>query len=103
MSSPKPFVKLDNVLKEIAIRWGIPGIAVGVVDAGEIIYARGLGVQSLETNTPVTVDSIFCVASIAKCFVANTILQLVERGEVDLDGSISQYLPYFRLNDERYR
>jgi CubicO group peptidase (beta-lactamase class C family) len=103
MSRQKSFVKLDKVLKEIATRWGIPGMAVGVVEAGEIIYAGGFGVQSLETNAPITTDSIFCVASIAKCFVANAILQLVEQGQLDLDGTICQYLPYFRLDDERYR
>jgi CubicO group peptidase (beta-lactamase class C family) len=103
MTSQKSYAKLDEVLKEISSRWGIPGMAVGVIEAGEIIYARGFGVQSLETHKPVTNDSIFCVASIAKCFVANAILQLVEQGKLELDGTICQYLPYFRLNDERFR
>jgi CubicO group peptidase (beta-lactamase class C family) len=76
---------------------------VGLVENGEITYARGFGVQSLATRTPVTPDSMFCVASITKCFVATAMMQLVERGVLQLDAPLVQYLPEFRLDDERYR
>jgi CubicO group peptidase (beta-lactamase class C family) len=94
---------LDAVLQEIMLRWGMPGLAVGIVEGDEIVYAKGFGVQSLENRTLVTPESVFCVQSVSKCFVASAIIQLVERGKVDLDASIVQYLPYFRMNDERYR
>lgn len=84
-------------------RWGIPGLGVGIVENGEIIYARGFGVQSLQTGASVSLDSLFCLASIAKCFVACAILQLVEQGKLELDAPLVHYLPYFRLNDDRYR
>jgi CubicO group peptidase (beta-lactamase class C family) len=96
------WVRLDSVLREINSRWGVPGMAVGIVDDGRIAYRRGFGVRSIVTGEPVTPDSVFCIASIAKCFVACAILQLVEQGQLELDGKISQYLPYFRLADERY-
>jgi CubicO group peptidase (beta-lactamase class C family) len=95
--------KLDAVLKEIIARWNVPGMGVGIVQGSEIVYARGFGVQSLETQVPVTPDSVFCLASIAKCFVACAILQLVEQGRLELDAPLIQYLPYFRLDDDRYR
>ena len=95
--------KLDKVLEEIIHRWGIPGLGVGIVQAGEIAYSRGFGVQSLESGQPVTPDTIFCVASIAKCFTASAVMQLVEKGKVDLDAPIVKFLPYFRLDDERYK
>ena len=95
--------KLDSVLEEIIARWGIPGLGVGIVDEDEIVYAKGFGVQSLETRAPVTPDSIFCVASISKCFVASAVMQLVEQGKLHLDAPLVQYLPYFKLDDERYR
>lgn len=94
--------KLDRVLQEIIDRWGVPGLGVGMVENGEIVYARGFGVQSLETGAPVTLDSLFCIASIAKCFVAAAVMQLVEQGKLDLDTPLVQYLPDFRLDDERY-
>lgn len=94
--------KLDAVLEEIMARWGIPGLGVGIVAGDEIVYAKGLGVQSLDTATPVSPGSVFCVASITKCFVATAVMQLVEQGKICLDAPLIQYLPYFKLDDERY-
>jgi CubicO group peptidase (beta-lactamase class C family) len=93
------FTKLDKVLEEIVSRWGIPGLGAGVVQEGETVYTRGLGVQSLESGRPVTPDSIFCVASVSKCFTASDVMQLVERGKIGLEAPIAEYLPYFRLDD----
>ena len=97
------YSQLDSVLLEIMSRWGIPGMGIGIVQDGEIVYARGFGVQSLATGVPVNVDSIFGVASISKCFVASAIMQLVEQGEIQLDLPLVEYLPDFHMNDERYR
>ena len=94
---------LDVVLQEIMARWDIPGLAVGIVQGDEIVYAKGFGVQSLETQAPVTLDSVFCVQSVSKCFVATAVMQLAERGKLDLDAPLVQYLPYFQMDDERYR
>ncbi|MBN1935038.1 MAG: beta-lactamase family protein [Anaerolineae bacterium] len=93
--------ELDIVLQAIVTRWGIPGLGIGIVQDDEIIYAQGFGVQSLDTGVPVTPDSIFCVASIAKCFVATAVMQLVEQGSIELDAPPVQYLPYFKLDDAR--
>jgi CubicO group peptidase (beta-lactamase class C family) len=94
--------QLDSVIAEIMARWGIPGLGAGIIQGNEILYARGFGVQSVETGVPVSFDSLFCLASIAKCFVACAIMKLVEQGQLDLVAPLVRYLPYFRLNDDRY-
>jgi CubicO group peptidase (beta-lactamase class C family) len=94
---------LDGVLQEIMAGWDIPGLAVGIVAGAEIVYAKGFGVQSLDTQAPVTLDSVFCVQSVSKCLVATAIMQWVEDGKLDLDAPLVQYLPYFQMDDERYR
>jgi CubicO group peptidase (beta-lactamase class C family) len=95
--------KLDQVLEEIRSRWSIPGLGVGIVEAGRVIHTRCLGVQSLDTGAPVTEKSMFCLASVGKCFVASAVMQLVERGNIHLDAPIVRYLPYFKLEDERFQ
>lgn len=95
--------ELEAVLKEIISRWDLPGLAVGIVQGDEIVYAAGFGVQSLDSCTPVTLESIFCVASVSKCFVATAVMQMVESGKIDLAASPGRYLPYFRMDDERCR
>lgn len=80
----------------------LPGLALGIVADNEIIYARGFGVRSIETGEPVSNTTIFHLASISKPFVATGIVQLVEQGKIELDTPILTYLPYFKLDDERY-
>ncbi len=94
---------LERVIEEIIAGWDVPGLAVGIVQGDEICYARGFGVQSLETRAPVTLDSVFCVQSVSKCLVATAVMQQVERGKLDLDAPLVQYLPHFRLADPRGR
>src|SRR5512137_3022356 len=85
------------------IRWNeLPGLAIGIVADNEIVYARGFGVESIETQKPISMTTIFHMASISKPFVATGVVQLVERGQVQLDASIITYLPYFKLDDERF-
>ncbi|MBN1550902.1 serine hydrolase [bacterium] len=94
---------LTPVLHEIFTRWEIPGLSLGLVQDNEIIYAREFGVQNLKTLTTVSFDTLFCMASVSKPFVATAIMQLVEKGEIDLDIPIIQYLPYFEIDDDRYQ
>jgi len=81
----------------------LPGFAIGVVKNGKLIYAKGFGVAKLGGNTAVTSKSLFHMASVTKTFVASSVMQLVEKGKIDLDAPLTRYLPYFRLNDERYK
>ena len=79
----------------------IPGLALGIIRNGRPAYARGLGVARLGAQTPVTERTLFHMASVTKPFVATAIMQLVERGSLDLDASVTRYLPYFRMKDPK--
>ena len=80
-----------------------PGLAIAVVEGDRVVYARGFGVKRLGQDDPITTRSLFHMASITKPFVATSLMQLVEKGKVDLDAPVVHYLPYFRMADERYR
>lgn len=95
--------KLEPKITEAISRGFLPGIAIGVVKNGKLIYAKGFGVARLGTNTPVTSRSLFHMASVTKTFVATAVMQLVEQGKIDLDAPVTRYLPYFKMDDERYR
>lgn len=82
---------------------GIPGLAIGIVKNGKIIYAKGFGVAKMGGEKPVSTQSIFNLASVTKTFTATAIMQLAERGEIKLDTRVIEYLPYFKLKDERYK
>lgn len=93
---------LDSIFSEYIEKFRLTGLAVGIVLQDEIVYASGFGVRNSETKEPVSAESLFHMASISKTFVATGIMQLVEQGKIDLDEPVITYLPYFKLDDERY-
>jgi D-alanyl-D-alanine carboxypeptidase len=62
-----------------------PALGVAVVQAGRIVYDRGFGQAAT--------DSQFRIGSITKMFTAVAVMQLVERGEIELDATVATYLP----------
>src|SRR5438309_2268020 len=81
---------------------GTPGVAVALVTGGELAVARGYGVQSVDTARPLTADSVLHLASLGKTFTATAVMQLVERGKIELARPVASYLPHFHLADPRF-
>ncbi len=96
-------VTLTPFIKEVMQAYDLPGFAIGVVKDNEVVYARGFGCKNIDTKKPVTNTTLFHMASISKPFVATAIMQLVEQGKIDLEAPVTTYLPYFQLDDERYK
>lgn len=97
------YIKLDNYLKEFYSIYDLPGFAIGVIKNDQIVFAKGYGYQDIEDEKPMTFKSTFHMASISKTFVATAIMQLHESGKLNIDTPIVKYLPYFKLNDDRYK
>jgi len=96
--------QLDPALDHMLREQHIPGLAIGIVQDGSLVYSRGFGLMNLdEPGKPVTPETLFHMASITKLFVGTSVIQLYEQGKVDLDAPIVQYLPYFQLKDPRHR
>lgn len=74
-----------------------PGMVVGLVQDGKPIFIKGYGVGNINSATPVNGDTTFRIASISKIVTAIGIMQLVERGKLDLDGPVDAYLKSFRI------
>jgi CubicO group peptidase (beta-lactamase class C family) len=82
---------------EILNRWPAAGLAMGVVRNGSLEWFYGHGLADVASNTPVTEDTAFRIASISKTFTAIAVMQLWERGVVDLDAPANDYLRAYRL------
>ena len=95
--------QLEPLIQQTLATFEIAGLAIGIVRGDEIVYARGFGVKNLGTREPITATSLFHLASLSKAFVATAIMQLEEQVKLDLDTPVVDYLPYFTMNDERYR
>ncbi|QEK11223.1 beta-lactamase family protein [Crassaminicella thermophila] len=95
--------EFEAFIEKMMFYYDIPGLAIGITKQNEIVYAKGFGVMNIKSNDPVTEETIFHMASITKTFVAAAVMQLVEKGKVDLNKPVVEYLPYFRLKDNRYK
>ena len=82
---------------EILNRWPVAGLAVGVIRGGSLAWFHGHGVADVGSGTPVGPDTVFRIASVTKTITAVAVMQLQERGLVDLDAPASRYLRAFRL------
>jgi CubicO group peptidase (beta-lactamase class C family) len=103
-ASSKYTERLEPFITKTMTEAKIPGLAIGVVEDGRLVYSRGFGVMKLgDLSQPVTPATLFHMASITKPFVATSVMQLVEQGKVDLDAPVTKYLAYFQLQDPRYR
>jgi len=100
---PNKEKQIDFYVRSFISATQIAGLAIAVVENDQITIAKAYGVKNLETMEPVTTKSIFHMASVSKTFAATAIMQLVEKGKIILDDPLIQYLPYFRLNDPRYK
>ncbi len=94
--------QLDSLCRHVQSAYDVPGLAVGVVQDGHIVHTGAYGVRSVDTQEPLTPRSLFHMASISKLFVTTAVMQLWERGLVDLDAPVVRYLPYFALADARH-
>ena len=72
-----------------------PGIGAAVVLDGEPVWSAGFGMADLENFAPATSSTLFRLGSISKPITAVAILQLTERGKLDLDAPVQKYCPAF--------
>lgn len=77
----------------------IPGLAVAVAQQGRPLYTEGFGHRDVETDAPVTPDTMFGIASTTKSFTCLAIMLLVEAGKLSVEDSVVRYLPEFRTPD----
>lgn len=74
----------------------LPALSLALVDNEEIVWARGFGYADPERGVEATATTVFRVGSVSKLFTDIAVMQLVERGEMDLDAPITDYVPDFR-------
>jgi serine beta-lactamase-like protein LACTB, mitochondrial len=82
------------VLAEMA-KQDVIGLAVGVVEGGEIVYVTGFGYADRERREPVTPGTLFRWASCSKPLTAVAVMQLVDKGTLDLDADVRTLVPEF--------
>jgi CubicO group peptidase (beta-lactamase class C family) len=82
-----------NKLFECTINAAVPGASVIVIHRGKILHKKGYGLANIEQNKPNTPETIFRLGSMTKQFTAIAILQLYDKGMLQIDEYVEKYLP----------
>jgi methyl acetate hydrolase len=84
---------LDAVLRRAADAGDIPGVVAILSDGENILYEGAFGKRAVDAKAPMTLDSVGLIASMTKALTSTAILQLLERGKLDLDSPAATWLP----------
>lgn len=92
----------DAFLEATMVEENIPGISIAIVDDSLVALSRSYGVRNVHSQTPVNEETVFEFASLSKPVFALAVLKLSEKGVIDLDKPLLEYLDFRELsNDER--
>jgi len=86
--------KATAAIQQIMQENPVMGLSVAVVKNNKIIYTQSFGLKDAETNTPLSNENIFRIASISKSFSATAIMQLVEAKKLSLDQDVSELIGF---------
>jgi CubicO group peptidase (beta-lactamase class C family) len=93
--------QIDGYIQERMSAWGVPGLALAVIEGGQVSLTRGYGLADREQARPMTPQTPVAIGSTTKPITAAAVLQLVQAGAVELDAPVTRYLPWFTLDDPR--
>jgi Beta-lactamase class C and other penicillin binding proteins len=91
--------RYDRIVDEVVARYHLPGIAVGVIDNGHVVYKATRGELVAGSGKAVTTNSLFKIASNSKAMTASVLARLVEAGKLQWDAPVVRYLPDFAMHD----
>jgi len=86
---------VERAMKELHV----PGAAIGVIEDGKVVLAKGYGVREIGKPGMVDADTLFDIGSMTKSFTAVTVAAMVDDGKLKWDVPVVQYIPWFRLYD----
>lgn len=90
-------IGMEKEMRRMMRQHHLPAFAVCIVEDKEILFQDVRGFIDLENKIPATTESVFKLYSVAKAFTAIEIFREVEEGRIDLDASITEYLPEFSI------
>src|SRR5690349_16461192 len=90
---------IDATVTRAMSAFHVPGMAVGIVQDGRLVYAKGYGVREAGKSARVDADTLFQIGSNTKAFTAAALAILIDEGKLHWDDRVIDYLPQFRMYD----
>ncbi|MDP4117422.1 MAG: serine hydrolase domain-containing protein, partial [Bacteroidota bacterium] len=90
---------LDSFVDSAMKKWNVPGLAIGIVKDGKVIYCKGYGYRDLKSKDKVTTKTLFSIASSTKSFTATAAALIVDEKKMSFDIPLKTYFPDFQMYD----
>jgi CubicO group peptidase (beta-lactamase class C family) len=93
--------ELETYITEVMARTGIPGVAVGIIQNGEVVYQNGFGVSELGGSKPITPETLMMIGSTGKSMTSMMMATAVDDRLFSWDTPVVEVLPWFALSDPK--
>ena len=89
--------RISPFIQRIMHQKRITGLSIALVDEQGVLAAKGFGFADKQNQQPATSHTVYKIGSITKLFTGTAAMQLYERGQLDLDEPVIEYLPEFSI------
>jgi CubicO group peptidase (beta-lactamase class C family) len=93
---PSPY---DAAFEAVMARYDLPGLALGVIENGKVVYVRTAGERRAGSGDEIDPDTLFKIASNSKAMTASLLARQVDAGKLRWDDPVVEHLPQFRMHD----
>jgi CubicO group peptidase (beta-lactamase class C family) len=95
----KPPGDIDDYAAQVLKTFAVPGLSVGIVKDGKLVFAKGYGIRKLGESATVDENTLFPIGSNTKAFTSALLASLVDAGKLSWDDPVYQRLPGFQMYD----
>ncbi|MFO0810690.1 MAG: serine hydrolase [Gemmataceae bacterium] len=93
----KPVVAaLDEFVRREVADKKLPALSVAIVDDQQLVWSAGFGMRDPKAGAKADANTVYCVGSVSKLFTDLAVMRLAERGELNIDAPVTDYLPDFK-------
>ena len=88
-------VRIERLIQAEMAQGKIPGLSVAIVSGEEVRYAKGFGMADLENSVAAKSTTVYRLGSMSKTITATAVMQLAEKGKLNLDKPVQEYCATF--------
>lgn len=102
VASRSTFIRdsLDTYINRALTQWRVPGIAIGIVKDGNVVFMKGYGTRELGLQERVDENTLFMLGEVTESFTATALATLDVNKKFSLNDKVNKYIPVFKLEDK---
>jgi CubicO group peptidase (beta-lactamase class C family) len=90
---------IDSIMEKNMEMMPQAGVAIGVIQNGKLVHAKGYGLASTGTKAKVDENTLFAIASNSKAFTTTALGMLVDEGKLEWKDKVVDIIPEFKMYD----